>query len=67
MICTLYFTLFLDDDNCKNFENQCEYSCIEIQGVTQCVCPSGYTLTDNGINCTGQKHISRHLKTERNV
>lgn len=66
-MCTLYFTWFSDDDICKNFEKKCEYSCSEIQGVTHCVCPSGYTLNDNGIICTGQKCISHNLKTKQNV
>ncbi|XP_055997522.1 uncharacterized protein LOC125648181 [Ostrea edulis] len=40
------------DDHCRDFDKECEYACSTIDRTTQCICPSGYQLTNNGINCT---------------
>ncbi|XP_062609554.1 uncharacterized protein LOC134271353 [Saccostrea cucullata] len=38
-----------DKDPCKEFDNHCEYTC---NSKGQCICPIGYQLHKNGMNCT---------------
>ena len=42
-----------DIDECAASNGGCEQSCINTNGSKYCSCQSGYTLTENELNCTG--------------
>ena len=43
-----------DHDPCKDYEKNCEYTCSNVTGSVQCMCPMGYSLSVNGISCKGE-------------
>ena len=46
--------LYLDINKCDDDTDDCEQICTNTKGSFNCSCMSGYTLDDNGKNCTGE-------------
>ena len=44
-----------DLDECEMFDNLCVNGiCENVRGRFNCICDNGYTLDNNGGNCTGK-------------
>ena len=52
-MCYLY-VCFLDINECDDETDDCEQICTNTEGSFDCSCMSGFTLDDNGKNCTGE-------------
>ena len=40
----------MDEDEC-DYNNNCQYSCVNTDGSFYCDCDKGYKLEDNGYSC----------------
>ncbi len=51
----------LDQNECLVQDHGCEHSCVNNAGSFTCSCRTGYTLDDNGKNCTGKFFFQFHI------
>jgi len=46
--------IYVDVDECETGEHNCQQLCNNLPGSYNCSCDTGFTLNDNGTNCTGK-------------
>ena len=50
--CQLQTIMYTASSLCSN-TNECDQNCVLLDGVEQCSCDKGYSLTDDGLTCQG--------------
>ena len=54
LLCRLSFYFGADIDECINDTlNNCQHSCVNQVPSFSCECRTGFTLQDDGVNCSG--------------
>ena len=53
-----------DINECESNNGGCEQNCENNAGSYNCTCSNGYTLNNNGYNCTGKIMSSLIIYTE---
>ena len=53
---SLWFVLCVDYDECTDNNGSCEDICVNSLGSFSCDCREGFSLDNDGINCTGMTY-----------
>ena len=58
----MYFTWYIDVDECKRVTSRCSHKCHNTDGGFLCSCYDGYILDLNGFTCTtGRLHNTQNI------
>ena len=52
--------VFLDHDECATGNHTCNHICNNLPGTHECLCYTGYKLSDDGYTCVGKYIIKLH-------
>lgn len=55
------YTLFIDINECSNYNGGCEQYCTNTDGSFTCYCDPGFNQ-DGFFNCTGKEYICEHIE-----